>query len=302
LTEEKEAQAYLKKVATSIKFLNKNARKQAFLRGQDVLAEIFALKKYDYGVMRETRDISRFELIAGIQRYLIGFFDDSIYHSTLSVEMGLLIRLDEELSENEKEQIHQRINSQDGPPFSFTFGAIFDEAKRKNRKIMTDEKMQKKIAKIIETRNTHIHASNFTAATIQSSKEVLPLQIEKGLTDIELIEKTPVKMLMNKSLSKMKKFLVDTNSTIESLPSFEWCTKDKQRSRTHNGVSSHFNEQFALIDAIKSKQPSLTEKIRVGAHSAEFVRGFSEDSYPKRMAMETIKDSFDVLHGLGLFG
>jgi len=46
------------------------------------------------GMMHETRDIARQEFLAGVQRYLIGFFEDSIYHSTLSVELGLLIRLE----------------------------------------------------------------------------------------------------------------------------------------------------------------------------------------------------------------
>ena len=94
LKEDEDAQSYLKEVASSIKFLNKKAQKEVIKRGLDILAEVMALRKYSVGMMHETRDIARQEFLAGVQRYLIGFFEDSIYHSTLSVELGLLIRLE----------------------------------------------------------------------------------------------------------------------------------------------------------------------------------------------------------------
>jgi len=287
-------------VSESIKFLNKKAKKEAFKRGLDVLAEVIALKRYDYGVMRETRDIARFEFLAGVQRYLIGFFDDSIYHSTLSVELGLLIRLEETITEKEKSEIHERINSKDGLPFSFTFGAIFDETKKRNRSIIKDGQVLQRIAKIIETRNTHIHAGNFTSASILSTKEIIP-KIEEGLRNMQMVEKNRiVKTLMKKSLPKMKTLLNETCSTIDSLPSFEWCTKDRQRTQTQNHVSNHFSEQFTVIDVIEGKH-SITEKVQLGLNATKIIRDLKEDTYSKRKALETIQDSFEVLKGINIF-
>jgi hypothetical protein len=298
---EKEAQTYLKEVATSIKFLNKKAQKEVFKRGLDVLSEVMTLKKYASGTpIHETRDIARQEFLAGVQRYLIGFFDDSIYHSTLSVEMGLLIRLEEELSIAEKSVIHDSINSKT-KPLSFTFGTIFDEAKKRNSNIIKNKQTLKKIAKIIDTRNTHIHASNFTSASILSMKEIGPPEIEKGLKDLELIEKTPlVKIWIKKSLPQLRSRLTETRSVIENLPSFEWCTKDKQRTQAQNDVNDFFNDQFNLIDEIRHID-STKEKVQTGLHSRKLIRDMSEENYSKRKALETIRDSFEVLKGIGIF-
>lgn len=303
LTEEKEALAYLKVVAASINFLNKKAQKEAYKRGLDVLSEIMALKKYASGQpVREMRDIARQEFLAGVQRYLIGFYEDSIYHSTLSVEIGLLTRLDEELSTKEKTDIYKRINSKDERPFSFTFGAIFNVCKGRNKKIIKNEKMEQLIDKIIDTRNTHIHSGNFTSASILSMKEIVPSEIEKGLKDLGTLEKKKsMKIIMKKSLPQFKNILSETRSTIDNLTSFEWCTKDKLRIQAQNEVNTVFTEQFAFINGIRDKQLTPEEKIRLGAQFRELIRDLSNDIYPKRKALETLRDSYEVLKGIGMF-
>lgn len=69
MTEEKAAQAYLKKVVASINFLNKKTKKEAYKRGLDVLPEVMSLKKYASGPpIRKTRDIA-------LQEFLIGCKD-----------------------------------------------------------------------------------------------------------------------------------------------------------------------------------------------------------------------------------
>jgi hypothetical protein len=57
---------------------------------------------------------------------------------------------------------------------------------------------------------------------------------------------------------------------------------------------------FASIDAIESLE-SMAEKVQLGLHSREFIRGVSKDSYHKRKALGTIRDSFEVLKDLGIF-
>ena len=104
---------------------------------------------------------------------------------------------------------------------------------------------------------------------------------------------------MKKQLSHMKKILADINTTIDALPSFEWCTRDKQIIRAHERINEHLNEQIASIDALESKH-NLAKKVQIGLFSGEFIRGFSEDNYPGRKALETIQDCFEVLKRTGI--
>jgi hypothetical protein len=213
--------------------------------------------------------------------------------------MGLLIRLDESLTPEEKSDLHAKINAAEGVPFSLTFGNIFSFCKRKDLKVTKNKEVEQRIDKIIETRNTHIHASNLTSASILSMKKIGIPEIDKGLKDFELIEKVPIaNMTTRKWLPQAKKILVESRSAIDSLPCFEWCTRDKQRTQTQNNVDSFFNEQFSSIDEIRSTQ-GFGERLRLGLHSEEIVRSFSQDNYSKRNALETIKDSFEVLKAIG---
>jgi len=135
--------------------LGKKAQKEAYKRGLEVLPEVLALKEFASRKpsIQVTRDISRQQFLVGVQRYLIGFYEDSIHYTTMSVEMGLLIRLNGELSTAQKEEIHDRINAKKDP-ISFTFGYIFGMCKKHDLGIITDAKISKKIDDIISTRNT----------------------------------------------------------------------------------------------------------------------------------------------------
>jgi hypothetical protein len=221
---------YLKEFVSSLEFLNKNAQKQVFKRGLEVIEELNTLKKYKAGI-HGTRDIARQEFRAAICRYLIGFYEDSIYHSTLSVEMGLLIRLDEELRDEEKAAIHDSINSKDSkPPLSFTFGAVFNEAKKRYDNIIKDVQTEQKIASLIQTRNIHIHASNLTSASILSMKETGIHQINRSLQQLEELEKNSIaRLTLKKWLQQARELLTENRVVIANLPSFAWCTKDKNR-------------------------------------------------------------------------
>jgi hypothetical protein len=90
LNGEKDAEAYLREVASSIDFLNKKAQEKVFKCGLDVLTEVLALKKYANRRVRETRDIARQEFLAGVQRYLIGFFEDSSAHKCSLIVFRLI--------------------------------------------------------------------------------------------------------------------------------------------------------------------------------------------------------------------
>jgi hypothetical protein len=290
---------YLKEVISSIKLLSKDAKKEAFKRGLDVLTEVNALKDHSSGI-HNLRDIARAEFLAGIQRYLIGYFDDSIHHSTLSVETGLLIRLEETLTEEEKSQLHTKINCEH--PLSFTFGFIFDEAKRKGHHIIEDKEIEHKISSLIGTRNTHIHGGNFTAASILSMRQKGSMEIKNGLELLKKLEKKSIAKLVTKDfIPRARTILIETQNDINNLPSIEWCTQDKHREKTKKELDDYFNDIFAKAANLDKDIVELSDIVRVGLHSKELFRDITADTYHKRKALETIHDSFIVLKHLGFF-
>lgn len=298
LTQEN-SEIYLKEVVSSIKLLSKNAQKEAFKRGLGVLAEVNALKPYTGGI-HTFRDIAREEFRAGVQRYLIGFFDDSIHHSTISVETGLLIRLEETLTDEEKTQLHDKINGE--RPLSFTFGLIFDEAKRKERRIVEDKKIELTISRTIGTRNTHIHGGNFMAASILSMRQNVSLEIKNGLARLERLEKRNIAKLIGKDFMPIARAkLIETQNDINNLPSLEWCTQDKHREKTKEELDAYVTDMFGKVENIGKNMETITGKVRIGLHSKEIIREITSDTYHKRKALETIHDSFIVLRYLGFF-
>jgi hypothetical protein len=285
-----------------MKFLNKSAQEEAFLRGLDILPEILALKKYGdkSPVDQETRDISRQQFLIGILRYLIGFYEDSIYYTTLSVELGLLIRLDEELSTAQKEEIHAKINSKEHP-LSFTFGYIFGMCKKRELGIIKETEICEKVDDIIATRNTHIHASNINSASILSMKESGIPEIEKTLKEIDIIKNNPIANLLTKKwLSPARELIDRSNKSIIDLSTLEWCTRDRERIRAKKKLDEFFNQVFGKIDDFRNTPDTLSQKLNLGLHSGKLVKSFSQESFFKTIALSTIKNTYEVLRAVGI--
>jgi hypothetical protein len=283
-------------------FLNKKAQKEAFIRGLDILPEILALKKYGdkNPVDQETRDISRQQFLIGILRYLIGFYEDSIYYTTLSVELGLLVRLDEELSNAQKEEIHAKINSKEHP-LSFTFGYIFGMCKKSELGIIKETEICKKIDDIISTRNTHIHASNINSASILSVKESVVPEIEKSLKELEIIKNNPLSNLLTKKwLSTARGLINRSNKSIVDINTLEWCTRDRERIRAKKKVDEYLNQIFGKIDDFRNTPDTLTQKLNLGLHSGELIKSLSQENFSKTIALSTITDTFEVLRTIGV--
>jgi hypothetical protein len=59
------------------------------------------------------------------------------------VETGLLIRLEEELSDDEKKAIHDRINSKKGQPWSFTLVPFLMSPREKTQHMVETSKPRK---------------------------------------------------------------------------------------------------------------------------------------------------------------
>jgi hypothetical protein len=293
---------YLRKITKSMRFLSKEAQEEAYKRGLDVLPEVLALEEFASRKpsIQENRDISRQQFLMGVQRYLIGFYEDSIHYTTMSVELGLLIRLNEELSAAQKEEIHSKINAKE-TPLSFTFGCIFGMCKKRKLGIIRDAKISQKIDDIIATRNIYIHASNLNSASLLSMKESSIPEIDKTRKELEIIEDTPIVNLMAKSwLPKAKELLNKTSTAIANLDSMEWCTRDRERIRTKKKVDAFYNRIFVAVQGIRDTPEILSQKVNVGLHSGEIIKSFKQENFSKTIALSTINDAFEILKSLGI--
>jgi hypothetical protein len=292
---------FLKKKIASFETFKKGAKTKALKRAYDVLPQLKILEKYKAGI-HETYDLSRQELRAAINRYIIGYFGDSIYHSTLAIETALLVKLDETLSQEEKDAIQRSINPKNAKPLSFTFGVILDEANRSGREIISNTDVEQKIRFLIEIRNRYIHASNLNAAFIKSYKEKLIPQIELGLGRIDSIQTNSIINLMFKNfLSKAKDLLEENQRVIVNLPSFEWCTKEKTKITTQDGVDAFLDEIFNRIEKEVDRRPNtVSAKVDLALKSKDFISELSEDNYSRENALKSIQVTLEILEEFGM--
>jgi len=134
-------------------------------RGREIKEVLEHLSRYPFDPIcrikniKENKDLARDEIRGSVQRYIYGNYLDSIFFSCFSVEFGLLIRLNEILSEDEKKRA----------PKPFTLAKIISWA---NTHSILDQKHTKIARRILQIRNAHIHGPNFVSALI-GTEEVM---------------------------------------------------------------------------------------------------------------------------------
>jgi len=221
MPEKPEWKKSLEKQMKPIKWLNWRGRRSVFTRGKEIKEILEGLNRYELGV-KEDRDLAREEFRGAVQRYVIGLYEDSIFRSCFSVEMGLLIRISEKLTEDEKKTLHAKINRKE-KPLSFTFGVII--LKAEGLHILEGATLQL-AKKILKTRNIHIHAHNFISALIgMRTKGAFRLEDVTKSSSIEesLFKKPFIRLLPPDWEDKLQ--------ALRELSNFEWCAKEKSESQ-----------------------------------------------------------------------
>jgi hypothetical protein len=247
----------LNKLVDSIEYLNRKGRKKAIKRGKEVIGIFEELGEFKNEIL-ELEDLARQEFRASIQKYLLGFYEDSIHHSCASVEMGLLIRLEQKLTEEEKEKIHEEINRKKGKPLALTFGEIFNRAKEKQIGIVSEKSLAKKIEVLISRRNTYVHVSNVLSGIIISLKKLALPEI------IDMLDIIPnAGMIRGYILSRYEDLLVERQKMLNEIPDLAWCTKDNQREFIQNAVEENWYELLKLVGIDKKVELSNLERIRL---------------------------------------
>ena len=93
---------YLHEIIGSLDYLNRKGRKKAINRGKGLIDILEKISKFKSEI-NALEDLARQEFRHAIQQYILGFYGNSILHTFFSIEMGLLIRLERKLTNEEKE-------------------------------------------------------------------------------------------------------------------------------------------------------------------------------------------------------
>jgi hypothetical protein len=288
-------QEALNKLVKSIDFLNSKGQSKAIKRGKVIIYIFEELGEFKNDVL-ELEDLARQEFRASIQKYLLGFYEDSIHHSCASVEMGLLIRLEEKLTDKEKEKIHEEINRKKGKPLALTFGEIFNMAKGKEVGIICEKKLAKKIEVLISRRNTYVHVSNVLSGIIISLKKLALPEI------INMLDSMPnVNKVGKFILSKYDDFLIERQRMLSEIPDLAWCTKDNQREFIQNAVEENWNELLKMAGFCKKGQLSNFERIKMALKLRRTISALKEEIFLKKGNLDVLQISYEILKEIKIF-
>jgi hypothetical protein len=289
-----DVERFLNEMVKSVGFLNRKGRKQATKRGRELTDILRVISKYKIGI-HETRDLARQEFRAAIQEYVLGFFDDSIHHALFSVEMGLLIRLEETLTNEEKNKIHDEINRVDGKPLSFTFGEILNRARDKTIGIIGGKQLNDRIESLVEKRNEYVHASNFLSGLIISMKKNTVPKMEGQIRSISDLEKQLYVRSLFPSIIRLKPILSQELAKTRLMPDFAWCTKDERRT----AVQKEVEEYMTALDKLEKRSANIS--IRNLLRMPQLVRLILDESYFKMQNLKILEDSLEILKGIDIF-
>lgn len=280
----------INEIINSKKWLNRSGKRASNIRSKNFEQIILSSAFDHFGIISE-RDFALEEFRGAVERYLLGFYYDSIYLSCMSVELALLTLLNENLPDEEKNKIYNRINKK---RFSFTFGQIRHECEVFN---LISEQQVEKINEILSIRNTQAHSYNYLSALISSNKYKIsqhPDAIKKILSDKPDLKTklalSYVKLITGKDLRK-------SISTMRSLPEYKWCSSNNLREIIENEYQQYFIEIEKNLDLLLESSQKLDIKNIITA-TIKLVEFLDKDIYFKNKSRNTLELSFEILKSL----
>jgi hypothetical protein len=251
-------------------------------RGSEIKHLLSDLSKYHVNLELQFKNVqnneshSINELIGAVQRYIYGNFLDAITHSCYSVEIGLLLRLDETL--NNEAKISQR---------EPTLGRIMHLSYEALILDKNDNRLKKAASRLLELRNIHNHPINFLSGLMLSYKELNKLlnaskldlaTIEDGLKILsEQLPEGNAKLILKKYKPED---IAQSMNKIESLSSFEWCANKR-----------YFRSLKREIDkSVKDIRTKLTT-----GKDLDNLMNYFQDYILRKEALESLKNANVIL-------
>lgn len=288
---------FLKELLAPVRFISWRGRRAAFLKGKEITDILEGLSRFPIGVHQD-RDLPREEFRGAVQRYVLGIYEDSMYHSSFSIEMGLIVRLNEKLEHKEKIVIHEAINRRRNPQ-SFTFGRIKNLSEERRLGILKKNTI-KAVDEILEIRNSHIHAQNFISATIIQSHRHLKRdsrfeqQIEMALKREPAWKRFVIRFLLRRFL---KLQYLQRKKTIESMSDFRWCARDNILNSVIDDIENYFEEAASALQELLSVMGKF-DVIKLRDAISKFYGCIHPDSYMKKRALKVLRTTYTILQDI----
>lgn len=236
----------------------------------------------------DPKKLPMLSLFAATSRYVLGAFEDCVLHSAFSVEMTLLLILDQEMTDKEKEDIKER-SKRSG---ALSFGKVIQLSKEHH--ILNQDSMQR-IWILYNLRNMFAHPGNWVAfvkhqypeTVIEMAPELildLPSLIG-GIEDIIKQKAIPLK----RAAETGQKYL---DERLGEIPDFEWAA--------HQGTLS-FQQERAKSYYVRIIKDFLTRK--TFKDFMKHLKDFPEYAqkryrYPQETAYEALEIAFKILKRL----
>lgn len=285
---------FFEKKIDGFKFLSKEGKKRAKKRIEDVIHLVPTMSKYDY-VLRDHNDLPRMEYMGAIEKYLVGFYPESLYNSINSVELGLVIKLNAELSAIDKEEIYRKINSDSKKDrISFTFGFMKNLAIQ--HRIIKGKRSIAVFDRITDFRNTIFHPANLMHLLISNQQVMIP-EFDNYIEQFEKIEKSYVAKILPylKNINNLAKY---GKNALEKTDSLDWTTKDNSNKIARSQISTLINEKM-------TEGKKLKEEIELNPLNMlkvpDYINKFQDEGIMKHLALNTINGSFEALEILDIF-
>ena len=238
----------------------------------------------------ECYDLSRQQLYAAAVHYIDGRFDDSVLHSSLSVEIALLFKLDEKMDEKERLEIQEKRRG-------LHFGEMIDLEEKK--KILSKE-LAKKCRELNQIRHMYAHPANIVAFVkdyyrkmYSLGENLLPRKMVEEFAQKmpkELIEKLTsehFKGVLNEMMNRIK--------VLDKIPDVDWAARQSTLA-FHRKRLSNFSREMTG----KFLTSSFFKKLVDRRLSLEKLIRHIQSSFPygKNDALDALNNAYDVLKGL----
>ena len=233
--------------------------------------------------IKTNEDLVREEFRGALQRYIMGFFDDSIIHACFSVEAALLVTEDNLLKRNKlnEKDIHH----------PFTLGINIKVATKSEQKFIRDKEIVNKLNKIRIIRNSIIHQFNFIS-TLTSFYKLVIEEYEFVINQIKDVEK----IIENEQLEKF--IQIAKNLAITMIPEY------KSRIETLSNIKNFKMLIEDVNNGIEAMKKLSDFKWSSDKENKKFINSKIieyKNNIFHYLALETLQDSFHILHHLKYF-
>lgn len=265
-------------------------RRQRTKRRKEIKNILNSLPKSRIKEIHERYDLSRQQLYAAAVHYIDGRFDDSVLHSSLSVEIALLFRLDEKMDKKERLEIQEKRRG-------LHFGEMIDLGEKK--KILSKE-LAKKCRELNQLRHMYAHPANIVAFVkdyyrkmYSLGENLLPRKMVEEFAQKmpkELIEKLTsehFKGVLNEMMNRIK--------VLDKIPDVDWAARQSTLT-FHRKRLSNFSREMTG----KFLTSSFFKKLVNRRLSLEKLIRHIQSSFPygKNDALDALNNAYDVLKGL----